>query len=52
MVQLVDGDHVGRQERHVHQFDGQLVGRVGGDVQQRVGERRLEHVDQRRHLEC
>ena len=50
-VQFVDGHHVGGQERHVHQLDGQIVGRIGGHVQQRIGERPLEQIAERRHLE-
>ena len=51
MSRFVDGHHVGGQERHVHQLDGQIVGGIGGHVQQRIGERPLEQIAERRHLE-
>ena len=49
-VQLLDGNHVGREERHVDQLDAEFVGGIGGDVQQRVGERAFQHVVQRQHV--
>ena len=48
--QLLEGQQVGREKRYVDQLHAQVIARIGGDVQQRVGARAVQRIRQRQQV--